>query len=110
MSFNDAFEAILSIHKRTITLIRPLEEGTTQEATLDVTPSNYFRNLSGPSEIVMEGREFVLSKRALELAGFTQLLRGDIFSDPELGQMTIREVREMFGFGGAILGYRVRVD
>ena len=73
-----------------------------------VTPSNYFRNLAAPEEIVIEGREFVISKQNLDSVYFPAPKRGDRITDPDIGLSVISEVREMFDFGGAIIGYRIR--
>lgn len=107
-SFGQAFHQLLSIHSRTITL----ERKGHQTVTIKATPSNYYRNGAGPDEVVVEGREFVISAEALTKAGWTQgaLKRGDRIIDADLGTLMIVEPREMFGFGGSIIGYRVRTN
>lgn len=97
----DAFNLLLAVHKRAVTLKR-------DAATLAVfvSPSNYSRNLAGPSDMAIEGREFIISRA--QLTGvFTTIKRGDRIVDAELGNMSIDEIREMYDFGGAIIGYRL---
>jgi len=77
---------------------------------IKVSPSNYFRNLQGPEEIVMSGREFVISKKSLDAVAYPIPKRGDRLKDTELGTSIISEVREMFSFGGDIVGFRVRCE
>lgn len=77
--------------------------------SVEATPSNYSRNLAGPSEIAIEGREFVISKNFL-VAPITIIKRGDRLVDPELGIMTISESNELYDLGGSIIGFRVRTS
>lgn len=72
--------------------------------------SNFFRNFQLPENIVAEGREIVFSRTLLAGGDYDPPRRGDRLLDSVLGDMTIREVKELFGIGGEILGYRVRVD
>jgi len=102
---SNAFNQLLSIHSRTVTLTRP---GTIGPVTIKITPSNYSRNLSAPEDMVIEGKEFVVTKHALDIALFPMPKRGDRIKDPEMGTHVVSEVRELLGFGGAILGYRLR--
>lgn len=88
-----------------MTIERP---GSIAAVSIKVTPSNYSRNLAGPEEVVIEGREYVISKHTLDLVNYPVPKRGDRLKDTELGVNVISEVKEIFGFGGAILGYRVR--
>jgi hypothetical protein len=106
LSLRDAFEAILSRHSRSVTLLRRPASGPDISGTVKVSPSNYFRNLQGPDNLVIEGREFVITKTSLEAAGFTVLRRGDILQDSELGESVIDQIREMYDLGGAVIGYR----
>lgn len=104
----NAFQQLLFLHSMSATIERP---GQIAAIDIKISPSNYFRNLQGTEEIVMKGREFVISKKVLNDAGFTQLpKRGDIIKTPELGKNTIVEVREMFELGGKIVGYRIRTE
>jgi hypothetical protein len=100
-----AFNLLLKLHSREVTITRP--GGAT--ATIRVSPSNYFRNLAGPGEVVVEGKEYVISKDILTSSGFTlPLKRGDRINDSEVGLIVISEIRELYNFGGQIIGYRVR--
>lgn len=108
---DQAFNSLLSIHNRSMKLFRKGAAAPLGTVGIDVqaTPSNYFRNLEGPSEMVIHGREFILSKENLLQAGFTlPLKRGDYLVDPELGAITLSEIREIYNQGGAIMGFRVR--
>ena len=96
---------VLSKHGRNVKIFRD-DELTAVD--IRITPSNYFRNLAGPEEIIVEGREFIIPKKGLDDAGFTSLKRGDVIKDPELGYLQLSEIREMYDFGGSIMGYRVR--
>jgi hypothetical protein len=100
-----AFNMILSKHGRNVQIFRG-DEGAA--VNIRVTPANYFRNLAGPEEIIVEGAEFILSKKVLDDVNFPKPRRGDVIKDAELGYKTLSEVREMYDFGGSILGYRVR--
>ena len=100
-----AFNQLLGIHCRKVTIER---KGVFAPVQIKVTPSNYNRNLAGPEEVVIKGREFVITKFALEAANFPAPRRGDMIVDPDLGSNSISEVHEIMGFGGGILGYRVR--
>jgi hypothetical protein len=104
VSLENAFNLILKLHSREVTLERP-GRSTIQ---IRMTPSNYFRNLSGIEEMVIEGREFVVSKRAL--GDFGHPKRGDRIIDPELGLSVVSEAREIFSLGGNIIGYRLRTS
>jgi hypothetical protein len=74
------------------------------------TPSNFFRNLSGPEEVTIEGEEYVISKKVLESVYFPVPRKGDRIIDSENGVSVISESRPMYGLGGAIIGYRVRTS
>jgi hypothetical protein len=107
MSIRQALDIMLSMHHRTVTISRP---ATAFTATIQVSPSNYFRNLAGISEAVIEGREFVVSKTNLVASGYPEIKRGDRITDAEFGTVTISEVREMFSLGGEICGFRIRTS
>jgi hypothetical protein len=109
MSIKSAFDLMLNLHSRSMTLTR-YSTPTDLTGIVTVAPSNYFRNLSGPDSMTMEGREFVISKSSLNAAGFTNLKKGDRLTDTEIGVSVISEVREMFDFGGEIIGYRIRTS
>jgi len=106
MSLKDAFDSLLGVHKRTMTISR----STGESASIFVTPSNFFRNTEGPSDTTISGREFVISARTLSKAVFPYPKRGDRLEDPELGSLTISEVREMYDYGGSIIGFRLRTS
>jgi hypothetical protein len=106
MSLNTAFQTILSIQSRAITISRP---GTALTLAIKAAPSNYFRNLEGPSDMVVEGREFVVAKNQFN-STYPAPKRGDRLVDGDLGNMSITEVREMFDLGGGIIGYRMRIS
>lgn len=104
----NAFNSLLFLHSIEATIERP---GQITARDIKVSPSNYYRNLQGVEEIVMKGREFVISRKSLDDSGFNQVLkRGDVIRTPELGKNTIVESREMFDLGGRIIGYRVRTE
>jgi len=104
MSIRDAFDAMLGLHKRAMTLTRGDDS-----IEIYASPSNYSRNLAGPSETSIEGREFVISKTQIQ-DPFTGLRRGDRLTDSETGVMVISEIIEMHALGGEIIGWRVRTS
>lgn len=104
MSIRDAFDALLAMHRRAMILSRGDDS-----IEIFASPSNYTRNLQGPSETVIEGREFVISKTQIQ-DPFVGLRRGDRLTDPELGVMAISEIIEMYSMGGEIVGWRVRTS
>lgn len=107
MSIKDAFNTMLSLHSRTMTLLRPGAGGFSY--AVKVSPSNYMRNLETVVDVTTEGREFVISNMELTKNSIVKIKRGDRLRDPNLGEMVISEVREMFGMGGEILGWRLRI-
>lgn len=105
-SLEDAFNAVLQLTGRVVQLERP---GAFSAESIKVSMSNYFRNLAAPEEVIIEGREYVVSQRNLNLTtNYRIVKRGDAIVDPILGEQRVTEVREMFGLGGTIIGYRVR--
>lgn len=80
---------------------------TDTKVTTKIAPSNYFRNFEAIEEMVIEGREYVISKELLDNAGFTTLKRGIRIIDPVFNVSSIVEIREMVVMG-EIVGYRVR--
>ena len=103
MSLSDAFNALLTIQSQTMTLKRD-----TLTATVKMAPSNFFRNLDGPANIVVDGREFVLSKKELDSTAFGMIKRGDKIISAESGTSMIDTIREMYDIGGKVIGYRIR--
>lgn len=106
MNLENAFNMLLKLHSRQVELTRPNEK----TVSIKIAPSNFFRNLEGPEEIVFEGREFVIPRRQLDAVEFGIPKRGDRINDPEVGLSVVSEVREMFAFGGKVIGYRVRTS
>lgn len=109
MALAGAFNFILKLHRRPAILKR-YGSVTTITAPIFITPANYFRNLEGPSETIIPGREFVIAKASIpeEWTG-GPIERGDQIEDAEMGLMSITQVREVFDFGGSIMGYRVLI-
>jgi hypothetical protein len=101
-----AFNLILSLHKRPVTLSRP--GGVT--VNINMSPSNYKRNLEVVNEVTTKGREYVVSKKTLDGVSFGVPKRGDIVSDGAVYEGVIYEVMELQNFGGAIMGYRIRLQ
>ncbi len=99
-----AFNLIIATQGRTVDL-EDMDTATTVEVT--AAPANMFRNFSGTEEMVIEGREFILSKAQLDERSAPTLQRGVRINDPEFGSETITYVKEMVVLG-KILGYRVR--
>lgn len=98
------FEFIISLQGRDVTF-----ERLPTSVTVKMAPSNYFRNFTGPEEMVIEGKEFVVSKRALDAQSFPTPRRGDVIYDPEIGDNTVSEVKELFILG-KLAGYRLRTS
>ncbi len=105
-----AFNAILALHSKTVTIFRPSSTQVATPVSIKVTPSNYFRNLSGPDETITVGREFIISKENLTISGFPVPRRGDRIEDPELGLSVVVEVREMYDLKAVIMGFRIRTE
>lgn len=108
----NAFDMLLNFHSRSMTIERLGQDLSDSIAPQDikVSPSNFSRNLSAPEETTVAGREFVITKSALDLADFPTPKKGDRLEDCELGEFIISEVREMYDFGGVIIGYRCRTS
>lgn len=107
----NAFNFLISLHSRSVTIERPGDgEEAISSVSIRVTPANYFRNLSAPEEVVVEGKEYIVSKDILSSVGYPAPKRGDILDDVDTGLSTISEVREMYDFGGTIMGYRLRTS
>jgi len=105
MSLRSAFNYLLNLHCREVVIKRP---GTAYASNIKISPSNFYRHLMGPEETVIDGREYIVTKDNLDVAPFPIPKRGDRIEDPELGILSIVEVREMFDFGGKLLGFRIR--
>lgn len=102
MSLKDAFKFAIGLQERSAQY-HDLSTGI--KTNIKITPSNYFRNLSGPEDTVMVGREFVIDKDQLTVIP----KRGDKILDTDFGVCTIKEIREMVILG-EISGYRLRTD
>lgn len=103
----NALNMLLHLHSKPVTISRP---GTTKTGLVRAAPSNYFRNLQGPSDSVFHGREFVISKAALDVISWGAIKRGDRLAFSDLGTLTINEPIELYDLGGAVMGYRVRTN
>jgi hypothetical protein len=107
MSLKDAFNLALSIApKRLVTLERP----NVYSVQVYVSPGNYARKMMGVGDTVIDGREFVISKNALNEANAPVIKRGDRITDSEVGLLTIDDIREMHDLTGEIIAYRVRTN
>lgn len=102
----NAAKKVLKLQQRDATIERP---GNLGPFNLKVTPSNYFRNMEGPSYTAIEGREFIIFKEDLSNISYPEPIRGDVIRNTETGKHTITEVREMT-FLSIIGAYRVRTE
>ena len=102
MSLKDAFKYAISLQSREVTYH---DLSSNEKTSIHLAPSNYFRNLAGPEDSVMVGREFVMEKDQLKVVP----KRGDKIIDPDFGVCTIKEIRDMVLLG-EISGYRLRTD
>jgi hypothetical protein len=107
-----AFNAVTKIHSRKAVLTRfgVTDTDADQLTELRITPSNYFRNLEGPSATIIRGREFIIPVDSIVNKFSPVLKRGDKIEDELVGSMALDEITEMHDLGGSILGYRVRVE
>lgn len=103
----DAFNSLLTLSKRKMTLARP---GVVDEYEIYASLSNYSRNLAGPEETAIQGREFVISRKDVESTPLFPLQRGDILIDTEYGENVIDFIDQLNGLGGEVMGYRVRTS
>lgn len=108
MSLRNAFNAILQKGPRRLVTLKDMDSGATV-TNFQIVKSNFARQTQGPSETVIPGREWVVTKTDLEKENWT-LERGHRFIDPEMGTMTIIDIDEMCDLGGAIMGYRVKTN
>lgn len=105
---SSAFNMACSIHSRAATLTR---KGSPDVSTaIKIVPSNYFRFQNGPSETVIHGREFVIPLASMATPLTPAIKRGDKVIDDVYGHMAIDQIIEMPDLGGAIMGYRVRME
>ena len=107
MSLADAFNLMLNLKKRNMKLYR-VGAAPANEGFLDVSPSSFQRKLDGPADSIVEGRQFIISKKNFTACGFVgPIKRGDKLYDVELGVMTIDQIEDLYDIGGAIIGWRV---
>lgn len=107
MSLKDAFNSVIKLRERAVTLTRP-GTPTNTVYNIRIAPSNYQRKLEGPSETVIKGREFIISKAVLDSVSFSgPPKRGDWINDTDLGKLVITEVSEMYDFS-TLMAFRVR--
>jgi hypothetical protein len=107
MSLNDAFNTLLQLSQTSYVYERPGEVDT---FNVNASISNYSRNIDGPEEIIMEGREYVISAKEFEGQAFTFPKRGDRLISATSQENVIGSVMEMRGMKGELLGYRVRTN
>jgi hypothetical protein len=105
-----AFNALTRLHSRKATLTRFNKNEDESITDIRITPSNFFRNLEGPSQIIVRGREFIIPVDSIVNKFSPIIKRGDKIGDTVFGSMAIDEVTEMVDFGGDIMAYRVRVE
>ena len=106
MSMRQAFDALHRMQARPMDITRFGSPNIV--LSIYVAPSNYFRTLEVSGNVTDQGREFVLSKTNLDAVGFPYPKKNDRLFDTEMGNMTIKEVQEMFGIGAELIGFRVR--
>lgn len=101
----DAFHYALAFNRKKMQISRP----PLDDKDIWATPSNFFRNLAMPEEIISEGREYIVAKKDLLSTGYTTIKRGDKFIDPDFGVNTVVEVRDVLILG-EVLGFRIRLE
>ncbi len=109
MQTRAAFNSLTYFHSRAATLKR-LATPSNLESAIRITPSNYFRNQEGPSQVIIEGREFIIPLDTITPKLSPVIKRGDRIVDSQLGTMTIDEILEVYDVGAILMGYRVRTD
>lgn len=110
MSLAAGFNQLLKLQSRSAKLVRQNAVPPDSEYDISMAPSNYSRNLAGPENTSMSGKEWVISKQVLVNAGFTDdVRRGDILLANN-DRMRITEVIPMPDLGGVYMGFRVRTE
>ena len=104
-----AFNVMLGISSRAATL---KDRKNSLDYNIQISPSNYFRNLVGPEEIQIEGSEFVISDNVLSMSGLVgEIKRGmqiiDVTRNNETH--TIGTVKPLYIMGN-LVGFRVRTE
>ena len=100
-----AFNYALNINARDMVLY-DTENDTDHNVRASL--ANYVRNLAAFDDMVIEGREFVISKTDLDKIPLTPK-RGMKITDADMGTYTISQVIELVGMGN-IIGYRLRTN
>lgn len=102
-----AFNQMIRLHSRVVTL-RRYTASTSTTCTIRIAPSNFFRNLEGPSHTTVEEKEFVIP--LAQITGpFSPVLKiGDKIEDTQLGNMAITYIQEMYDLGAVLMGFRIR--
>jgi hypothetical protein len=77
---------------------------------INVALSNYSRNRELPEETYLPGREFIIPAKELKATTFYPCKRGDRIISEDYGESVIREITELRGLKGEILGFRVRAE
>lgn len=98
----DAFNQLLNMKRVPATLTRDADV-----INIHVSHSNYSRSMAGPSNIEIEGEEFIISAGDM-VAPITEPKRGDRLLVDGTEFHSIKHVNTMHGLKGEILGWRVR--
>jgi hypothetical protein len=106
MSLKNAFNKLISRQARPMTY-HQLSSGIKE--TINVAPSNFFRNLAVAEELVGDNREYVIPETELTKISVAIPKRGDKLIDATFGVGTIYEIHDMVVLGN-IVGWRVRVN
>lgn len=112
----DAFNMAYGIVAKQVNIVRV----GVATIPIKVAPTAFEATGDAPSEVIIEGRQFLVSSdllnRALAAAGapgaaFKKLKRGDrIESLPDYGPYTIDKIDELPGLAGEVVGYRVTTN
>lgn len=108
-----AFNLLARLHSREATLKRyGATDVDNQESIIRILPSrdNYFHDLPGPSQTVIRVREMIIPVDSIQSPFTPMIKRGDKIIDTVLGTLAINQVTEMVDVGGAIMGFRCRVE
>lgn len=100
-----AFNFALNLNSRDMVLY---DAENDVDYNVPMSLANYVRNLAAFDDMVIEGREFVVSKTDMDKIPLVPR-RGMKITDNDMGTYTISEVRELVGMGN-IIGYRLRTN
>jgi hypothetical protein len=75
---------------------------------IKIASANSYKTSISLEETAIFNGEFVISKSVLDAVNFPNIKRGDRILDSQIGANSVTEVIEMMGFGGIIIGYRIR--